>query len=166
MSLSPARPRVVFDCNIYLQAMAFEDGPAAAAMRLAEEGAFELFISRPTMAELRRAVTYEEVRAISPNMTPVRITAFLDRLAYRANFHCQPHERPLSVLQAISSENSPPSDCESSRFSACTRQNGPVKRSSVANRTIKATSSKQQSNWSRFAGPEAMMSRANATPKD
>lgn len=76
--------RVVFDCNIYVQAIAFDTGPAAAAFRLAEAGAFELFISRATVAELRRVLTYSQVLRISPNLTPLRIAAFLERLNFRA----------------------------------------------------------------------------------
>lgn len=53
-------------------------------MRLAETGIIELFVSRATLAELKRVLAYQEVRAISPNMTPERTSAFLKRLAYRA----------------------------------------------------------------------------------
>jgi putative PIN family toxin of toxin-antitoxin system len=53
-------------------------------MRLAETGIIELFVSKATLAELKRVLAYQEVRAISPNMTPERTSAFLKRLAYRA----------------------------------------------------------------------------------
>jgi hypothetical protein len=59
----PGRPRAVFDCNTLVQAVAFDDGPAAECVRLAESGLFELFASKPTLAELRRVLAYEEVLA-------------------------------------------------------------------------------------------------------
>lgn len=85
MSRLPGRLRVVFDCNTYLQAIAFDDGPAAAAFRLAESGECEVFVSKATLAELRPVLAYEDVLAISPNMTPLRIAAFLERLRYRVS---------------------------------------------------------------------------------
>ena len=84
MSDPAARPRTVLDCNSLVQAVAFSDSPAAACLALAEAGAIELFVTRSTLQELRRVLTYDEILAISPNMTPVRIAAFLQRLAFRA----------------------------------------------------------------------------------
>jgi putative PIN family toxin of toxin-antitoxin system len=84
MTLPSSRPRVVFDCNLLVQALAFDSGPAAQCLRLVESGQVELFVSRPTLNELRRVLRYEEVVAISPNMTPARIGAFLKRLMFRA----------------------------------------------------------------------------------
>ncbi len=84
MSDPAARPRTVLDCNSLVQAVAFSDSPAAACLALAEAGTIELFVTRSTLQELRRVLTYDEILAISPNMTPVRIAAFLQRLAFRA----------------------------------------------------------------------------------
>jgi putative PIN family toxin of toxin-antitoxin system len=72
------------DCNTLVQAIAFDNSPASLCLRLAEQGIVELFISKATLAELRRVLAYEEILAISPNMTPERIDAFLQRLTYRA----------------------------------------------------------------------------------
>lgn len=77
------RPRTIFDCNVFIQAVAFEEGPAAAVVRLAETGRIELFLSKPILSEVRRVIRYDEVRALSPSATPTRIDAMLDRLAYR-----------------------------------------------------------------------------------
>jgi putative PIN family toxin of toxin-antitoxin system len=84
MSDPRLRPRVVFDCNTLVQAVAFDNGPAAACLALAESGSVELYVSRPTLSELRRVLQYTEVRAMSPNMTATRVTAFLQRLTFRA----------------------------------------------------------------------------------
>lgn len=79
-----ARPRAIFDCNTFVQAMAFEHGPAGQCLRLFEAGAFELLVSRSILSELRRVLDYAEVRAISPNLTDKRIGAFLSRIAFRS----------------------------------------------------------------------------------
>jgi putative PIN family toxin of toxin-antitoxin system len=84
MTRSIGRTRAVFDCNTYIQAIAYDTGPAAQAARLAEAGAFELFIDRLTLAELRRVCAYPQVHAISPSMTPDRINRFIDRITYRS----------------------------------------------------------------------------------
>lgn len=84
MSASAGRLRAVFDCNTLLQAAAFDAGPAAECLRLVESGRVELFISKQTVAELRRVLDYEEVRAISPNLTALETTAFIRRLTFRA----------------------------------------------------------------------------------
>ncbi len=46
MSGPIGRLRVVYDCNIFVQAAAFDVGPAGACFRLMEKGSVELFISR------------------------------------------------------------------------------------------------------------------------
>jgi putative PIN family toxin of toxin-antitoxin system len=86
MSHSPIRPRIVFDCNLLIQVIVSDDGPAAKCLCLVESRQGELFTSRPTLGELRRVLTYEEILAISPNMTPQRIGAFVQRLRFRATF--------------------------------------------------------------------------------
>jgi hypothetical protein len=39
------RPRVVFDCMIFLQAAARQGSPSAACLAFAEQGLLELFVS-------------------------------------------------------------------------------------------------------------------------
>ena len=84
MTRRSGRFRVVFDCNTFVQAVAFDNGPAAQCVKLVESGHVELFLSKSVLAELRRVFGYDEVLAISHNMTPPRIAAFLKRLTYRA----------------------------------------------------------------------------------
>jgi predicted nucleic acid-binding protein len=45
------RPRVVFDCMIYLQATINDSGPAAALLRLVDSGAISLFVSEEILEE-------------------------------------------------------------------------------------------------------------------
>ena len=86
------RPRVVFDCNLFVQATAFSNSPAAACFRLVERGAVELFVSKPVLNEVRRVLGYKEVLEISPSLTEERIAAFLKRIIFRATLIRQvPH---------------------------------------------------------------------------
>jgi putative PIN family toxin of toxin-antitoxin system len=45
-------PRVVYDCNTLLQALASPDGPAGRAVQLALDGDVQLFVSPGVLAEL------------------------------------------------------------------------------------------------------------------
>lgn len=108
MSRPPGRPRAVFDCNTLVQAIGFERGPSAACVQLVEAGVVELFLSRATFGELQRVLAYKQVRAISANMTSVRIGAFLQRLRFRATlvrrvphvfeYPRDPHDEPYVDL--------------------------------------------------------------------
>jgi len=80
----PERPRVIFDANVSVQALAFDTGPAAEALRLVDTGRCELYTSTATLRELRRVLAYDEIRALSPNLTRERIAAVLKRLVYRS----------------------------------------------------------------------------------
>ena len=108
MKRRPGRIRTVFDCNTLIQVVAFEESPSAACLSLVESGEIELFISKPTMAELRRVLEYPEVLAISPHMTPERIARFLRWLTFRAtllrrvphvwDYPRDPHDEPYLDL--------------------------------------------------------------------
>jgi putative PIN family toxin of toxin-antitoxin system len=82
--MSMTRPRVVFDCNVLLQAAARSQGPSADCLRLAEAGAVSLYVSRPIIQEVRRVLLDSIVRAENLRLNSVRVNAFLVRLTYRA----------------------------------------------------------------------------------
>ena len=65
------RPRlgVVFDCNILLQAVARKTGPAAACLRLAEEGFVRLRLSEEILTELSEVLKRPTIRARYPELT-------------------------------------------------------------------------------------------------
>ncbi len=86
MSHFSTRSKVVFDCNLLIQAVAFEGSAGAKCLRLVESGAVELLVSGPTLGELRRVLGYDRILAISPSMTQQRIGAFVQRLTFRATF--------------------------------------------------------------------------------
>jgi putative PIN family toxin of toxin-antitoxin system len=76
--------RVVFDCNIYLQAFISSRSPAATCLGLARDGAIVSFISRPTLAELKDVLQRPFVARKLPHVTPALIQAFLDDISASA----------------------------------------------------------------------------------
>src|SRR5207302_887721 len=52
-----SRPRVVFDCVVFLQGAAFPHNPSGVCLRLAREGAIELFLSDSVIAEVQEVLS-------------------------------------------------------------------------------------------------------------
>jgi putative PIN family toxin of toxin-antitoxin system len=77
------RPGVVFDCNIYLQAISRANGPAAAALRLLETSRINVYLSRAIIREFRRTIEYPEIRQKNPHVTDELVAEFLDHLLFR-----------------------------------------------------------------------------------
>ena len=65
--------RVVFDCNIYLQALINPSGPAGRCLVLAFDGRVALWASRVTFQELRSTAADAEVSQRFPHITPERV---------------------------------------------------------------------------------------------
>ncbi len=76
------RPRlgVVFDCNILLQAVARRTGPAAACLRLAEEGFVQLVLSEEILTELSGVLTRPVIRSRYPELTDEIVEDFITAL--------------------------------------------------------------------------------------
>jgi|WetSurMetagenome_2_1015567.scaffolds.fasta_scaffold1103792_1 uncharacterized protein len=79
------RPHVVCDCNVLLQAMSRPDGPARRCLRLVTENQITLFLSRATLREFRRVLTYPEFREKNPQITDSGIEEYVAWLLFRAN---------------------------------------------------------------------------------
>ena len=73
-------PRVVFDCNVLLQAAAREKSIAAKCLNLAESGLVQLCLSREVLAEVEDVLNRPEIRAHFPDMSDEIVGAFLKRL--------------------------------------------------------------------------------------
>lgn len=73
-------PRVVFDCNVLLQAAARERSVAAKCLNLAESGLVKLFVSREVLAEVEDVLNRPEIRAHFPDLSDEIVGAFLIRL--------------------------------------------------------------------------------------
>ena len=77
-------PGVVFDCNVFLQALANDESPAARALDFLEAGVITLFVSEPVLREVRDVLTRPKLRRQMPRLTDVRVSALLQRLANKA----------------------------------------------------------------------------------
>ena len=68
MSPSADRPRVVFDCNVLVQACSNDAGPSGQALRLLERNQIEVYVSRSVLEELRLVLNYPSVRQKLPGL--------------------------------------------------------------------------------------------------
>ena len=84
MTRAGDRPRVVFDCNVLVQAAGNGEGPSGVALRLLEENRIEVFVSRAVLRELRAVLNYPSVRQKLRKLDDDRVEAFIQRLAFRA----------------------------------------------------------------------------------
>lgn len=74
------KPRVIFDCNVLLQAAARERSVAAKCLNLAESSLIQLFVSREVLAEAEDVLNRPEIRAHFPDLSDEIVGAFLRRL--------------------------------------------------------------------------------------
>ncbi len=74
------KPRVVFDCNVLLQAAAREKSVAAKCLNFAESGLIQLCLSRKVLAEVEDVLNRPEIRAHFPDLSDEIVGAFLKRL--------------------------------------------------------------------------------------
>ena len=61
-------PRVVFDCNLFVQGIANRNSPARKALRLFFNGDISLFVSEPIIREVRDVLNREELRRQLPGI--------------------------------------------------------------------------------------------------
>jgi len=86
MSLSTDRPRVVFDCNILLQAISNDAGPAGQSLGLLQKNLIEVSVSRAVMKELRAVLQYPTVRQKLPGLNAELVDSFLQQFSFRATY--------------------------------------------------------------------------------
>lgn len=84
MSRSADRPRVVLDCNVIIQAISNESGPAGQVLGLLEENRIQVCVSRAVLKELRAVLQYPAVRRLLRGLDDDRIDAFLKQFIFRA----------------------------------------------------------------------------------
>jgi len=70
-------PIAVFDCMVYLQAAARQDGPARACLALAQQGRVTICISPAIRAEVQDVLSRPKVRLKFPSLTPESTAQFL-----------------------------------------------------------------------------------------
>lgn len=74
------RPRAVFDCMMFLQAVVSPGGPALAAFERCEAGVCELLVSHDVLREVEDVLTRPELSRKFRRLTPGRASAFLSRV--------------------------------------------------------------------------------------
>jgi putative PIN family toxin of toxin-antitoxin system len=77
-------PHVIFDCNVFVQAIANEESAAARALDLLDEDAITLFISDAVLSEIQDVLSRPHIRQLMPNITDERVDALLRRLERKA----------------------------------------------------------------------------------
>jgi putative PIN family toxin of toxin-antitoxin system len=78
--LFAVKPITVFDCMTFLQATARPDGPAAACLRLVEEGRATLVVSEDILREVGEVLGRPKVRRKNPRLTDESVQAFLGQV--------------------------------------------------------------------------------------
>lgn len=76
-------PRVIFDCNVLLQALLHE-GPAFRCLERVESEQIELLVSPATLEEAREVFARPALIRKFPQLTPERVSAFLNLLVRKA----------------------------------------------------------------------------------
>ncbi len=77
-------PRVVFDCNVFVQGIANRNSPARKALRLFFDGAISLFVSETILREVRDVLSRPEVRHQLPGIDDRIVSAVLTKLEAKA----------------------------------------------------------------------------------
>ena len=77
-------PRVVFDCNLFIQGIANRTSPARKALRLFFNGEISLFVSEPIIREVRSVLNRAELRRQLPGINDRIVNAFLTKLEAKA----------------------------------------------------------------------------------
>lgn len=79
--MTPNPPKVVFDCNIFVQMMLNPHGSAGACKALIEKGEITLFISPRVLAEVAEVLSRPRFKQLVPGMTSERVDAFVEEIA-------------------------------------------------------------------------------------
>jgi putative PIN family toxin of toxin-antitoxin system len=79
-------PRVVFDCNVFLQGLANRNSPARKALRLFFSGDVTLFVSAAVLAELRDVLNRPRIRRAFPKLNDRTVDALLQKIERQAVF--------------------------------------------------------------------------------
>ncbi len=82
--MTAEKPGAVFDCMVFVQALARENGPAAACQREVDRGNLILFLSPEVLAGVREVLGRPKLRRLLRRLTPEQAAAFLEDLSRRA----------------------------------------------------------------------------------
>lgn len=71
---------VIFDCNVFVQAFLNPASAAARCFELVRSGRAQLFVSPPTLEELREVLSRPHILAFLPQATPGQAESFLEEV--------------------------------------------------------------------------------------
>lgn len=74
------KPKVVFDCNVYLQAFLSAKGTAGKRKKLVDDGLIELYISRDIFDEVSNVLARPEFQAKFSHATPEAMADFIEKV--------------------------------------------------------------------------------------
>ncbi len=75
--ITSAITKVVFDCNVFLQALVNPNGPAGRCKQLVDRGEVELFVSEEVLTEMAEVLSRPRTRKLAPALTIEVIEAFI-----------------------------------------------------------------------------------------
>jgi putative PIN family toxin of toxin-antitoxin system len=78
------KPRVVFDCLVFLKGLLSKSGPAVSCLRLFEEGKVSLIVSKEILIEIQDVLLRSFLRGKYPRLTEDRVEHLLEVLRTRA----------------------------------------------------------------------------------
>lgn len=81
----PDDPKVVFDCNIFVQAFLNTKGPAASCVRLVENNEVTLLLSSEILAEVRDVLNRPKLQRKFPAISQELVDEFLRRVLHNSN---------------------------------------------------------------------------------
>ncbi len=82
--MPPPTPKVVFDCNVFLQALVNPHGPAGRCKQLVDRGAVELYVSEDVLVEMADVLSRPRTRKLAPILTLEVIEAFIADIRLKA----------------------------------------------------------------------------------
>ena len=74
--MSESAPRAVFDCNVFLQAILSDRGPAYGCLAAVRTGTALLFVSDTVLSEIRNLPMHRSLRRFR-SLTPERVERFI-----------------------------------------------------------------------------------------
>lgn len=78
------KPRVVFDCMVFLQGAARATSPARACFQLVEEDRVILFVSAEILTEVRDVLTRPKLQRRFPSLSPAWAESFVQNVEIKA----------------------------------------------------------------------------------
>lgn len=83
-------PTVVYDCNVLFQAVLSDRGPAFRCLQLVEQGRVQLAASGFIHEEIRDVLSRPKLLAKYSQLTPDRVSAFLDLFGRKSTLFAEP----------------------------------------------------------------------------